>query len=191
MRLRRSYAKSIPGYPQKYQVREVIAAWSPSGKAYKEPPESFYAGARTAIVSKKPALVRRTLKPAWFSARKPTPAIREADKIVDRILHIAVDPDLRDEDESAPPLKVVQEAVELVRGAEKLLDAMPYGQVSSFYGEINITWRVGDRIVRLACFPDRSSVVQTGSLSLPLGSHRSEQNPTAEMLADKIGSLDS
>jgi hypothetical protein len=100
-----------------------------------------------------------------------------------------VDPDLRDEDESAPTLPVIQEAAQFVRGAEKLLSTMPPAQVSTFYGEINITWRVGDRIVRFACFPDRPSLLQTGSLSLPVGSYRLEENPTPELLADKISDL--
>ena len=67
--------------------------------------------------------------------------------------------------------------------------AIPQGQVSVFFGELNITWRSGDRIVRLACFPDRPGLVQTGSLSMPVGSYRSEVNPTAELLAERLDAL--
>jgi hypothetical protein len=189
IRLRQSYAKGIPDSSQKYRAHQAHAAWSSSSKGYKEIPEFAHRNAGVAIIMKNALLLCRTHKPDWSSIAKPHSAVGEADRIIDRILRHVVDPDLRDEDETAPPIKVIQETVRLIRGAEKVLDGMPPGQVSTFYGEINVAWRNGDRIVRLACFPERPSVIQSGSLSLPLGSYRSEENPTPELLANRINSL--
>jgi hypothetical protein len=184
----------------------VLSAWYPLTKAClspavtaipnqvwlwkgKEFPELAHCGAEVSIKTSIGLVLGKMHKPSWSRVINTAPPSREADEIIQRILYVAVDPELRDEDESAPTFKVIQETVRLIRGAEKLLDAMPSWQVSTFYGEINITWRVGERIVRLACFPERPSVIQSGSLSLPVGSYRSEENPTAEMLADRINSL--
>lgn len=206
VRLRRSYAKGIPDFSQKLRAQQVLYTWYPLTKACvspavtvipnqvwlwksKEFPELEYCGAEASIKTKIGVALGRIHKPNWSRVIDTAPGSGKADEIIQRILYAAVDPDLRDEDESAPTFKVIQETVRLIRGAEKLLDAMPSGQVSTFYGEINITWRAGERIVRLACFPERPSVVQSGSLSLPVGSYRSEENPTAELLADRINSL--
>jgi hypothetical protein len=101
-------------------------------------------------------------------------------------LYSAVDPDLRDEDECAPSFRIVKESVRLVLDATKLLDAIPPAQVSTFFGEINITWRFGERIVRLALFENRPAIVQTGSLSEPMGRYESQENPSAATLAEKL-----
>jgi hypothetical protein len=113
----------------------------------------------------------------------------EAEKIVRQILEAAIDPDLRDENEPAPSREVIKKAIRLIDCADELVGEMPAAQVSSFFGEINITWRAGDRIVRLACFPDRPSIVQTGSVSLPVGHYESEANPTPSLLAEKLKNL--
>jgi hypothetical protein len=119
---------------------------------------------------------------------KPT-RISEAEKIIGRIRGVSQNQDLRDEDEAAPIQEVVERAIFLIRDADNLLGVMPSAQVSTFYGEVNITWRIGDRIVRLACFPDRPTVIQIGSLSQPIGSYRSEENPTSMLLAARLGAL--
>jgi hypothetical protein len=94
-----------------------------------------------------------------------------------------------DEDEMAPPPPVIAEAVRIVQEAAGLLsDEMPHGRVSTFWGEVNVTWRSGENIVRLACFPNRENLVQVGSLSSPLGSYRSEF-ATAELLASRLEEL--
>jgi hypothetical protein len=113
----------------------------------------------------------------------------EAEKIIGRIRDVAQNQDLRDENEAPPVQEVVTQAIFLIRDAGNLLGIMPSAQVSTFYGEVNITWRTGDRIVRLACFPDRPTVIQIGSLSQPTGFYRSEENPTAMLLAARLSSL--
>ena len=115
--------------------------------------------------------------------------VRTADKLIQRILELSRRPELRDEGEPAPAQQVIEQAIQLIRDADGLMLEMPSGQVSVFFGEVNVTWRAGDRIVRLACFPNRPSVIQTGCLSLPLGSYRSEPNPTGQLLAARLESL--
>jgi hypothetical protein len=113
----------------------------------------------------------------------------EADMVIQHMFYAVVDPELRDENEPAPTCDVIQKTFQLIYGADRLLDVMPYGQVSTFFGEINVTWRDGDRIVRLACFQDRPSVVQTGSLSDPIGRYKSKANPTPLLLANELKNL--
>jgi len=114
----------------------------------------------------------------------------EADKLVARIQDISLNQDQRDEDEPPPPQRVIAEAIRLIRGASaKMASAMAPAQVSTFFGELNVTWKASGKIVRLACFPDRASVMQTGSLSMPLGSYRSKPNPTPAELAEQLDAL--
>ena len=116
--------------------------------------------------------------------------LQEADKIMQRVWEIADNQEMRDDDEPAPPQAVIGEFERLIRNAANLMKApMPQGQISVFFGELNITWRSGERIVRLACFPNRPSMVQIGSLSLPMGSFQSEANPTPELLAEKLDAV--
>jgi hypothetical protein len=112
-----------------------------------------------------------------------------AEMIVQHIFYAAVDPELRDENERAPSCEVIQRTFQLIYAADKLLGMMPYGQASTFFGEINVTWRGSDRIVRLACFQDRPSIVQTGSLSDPVGHYTSKPNPSPELLANELRNL--
>lgn len=173
IRWSRAYAKENPSLPWKLQAKKSVFVWCGEGKAHQphlSPVQLWF------------------LNPQQRVAAMPR-ASSEADKIIQRILYAAIDPDLRDGDESAPTLKVIQETVRLIRGAEKLLDAMPDAQVSTFFGEINITWRSGDRIVRLAFFENKPSVVQIGSLANPIGHYESEANPTASLLAEKLRDL--
>ena len=116
--------------------------------------------------------------------------LQEADKIMQRVWEIVDNQDMRDDDEPAPPRAVIGEFERLIRNAANLMMArMPEGQISAFFGELNITWRSGDRIVRLACFPNRPNIVQTGSLSAPIGFYQSEANPTSEVLAEALDTL--
>jgi hypothetical protein len=115
----------------------------------------------------------------------------ETDQIIKRIEEVVSDPSLRDEDEPPPPAGVADEAIALIRdAAEKLARPMLAARVSTYYGELNITWRSGDEIVRLACFPGgRPSVIQFGSLASPFGSYKLVPNATADILADRLADL--
>ncbi len=115
---------------------------------------------------------------------------QEADRILERIYQIAANPDLRDEGEPSPSHAVIEELGRLLRRAGDLMvSSMSHGQVSTFFGELNVTWRVGDKIVRLASFPNRPTILQTGRLSMPVGSYKSAANPSAGLLAEKLDSL--
>ncbi len=180
----------------------MLSVWCPTAKLSRivipnqawslkstELPKLVHGSARISVKTKTIFTICGIHKHGWFRAANTPRARNDADRIVRRICYAAIDPDLRDEGESAPSLKVMQEAARLIRGAEKLLDAMPSAQVSTFFGEINITWRAGDRIVRLAVFESRPSVVQTGSLSNPIGRYESTANPTDLLLAEKLREL--
>lgn len=94
------------------------------------------------------------------------------------------------EDETSPPRAVIEELTRLISEAVKLMaTSMTEGVVSTFYGEINVTWRNVNDIVRLACFPNRPSILQFGSLSQPLGSYQSQPTPSALDLARRLDAL--
>lgn len=145
--------------------------------------------AATLTTSPQPTNATETRPAAQIEAISRNSLVQEGDKLIQRILDISQQPELRDEDEPAPTQQVIEQAIHLIRDADNLMVEMPSGQVSVFFGEVNVTWRAGDRIVRLACFPNRPSVIQTGYLSLPLGSYRSEPNPTAQLLAARLEAL--
>ncbi len=109
-----------------------------------------------------------------------------AERIIQRIIRLSEDEAMRDEDEEAPPQKVVDEMIRLIRSVVEALPEMPYAQVSSFYGELSATWRDGDRIVRLATFPNRPSLLQTGSIMMPVGSFSTKSNPDPKRIAQEI-----
>lgn len=110
--------------------------------------------------------------------------VPEADTIVDRIQRVATHPDLRDEDEQAPPPEVVAAATMIIKEAASIMDTtMQPAVIATFFGELNVTWRTGDEIVRLACFPGGRSLIQYGDLGAPLGSYSSESDGTAKILA--------
>ena len=80
-----------------------------------------------------------------------------------------------DEDELLPNSAVVETATHFVAELFAVLDAPPpRANVGTFSGEVNLTWRTGGAMVRLAFFPDRPTLVAFGTLSEPAGSYRSE-----------------
>jgi hypothetical protein len=114
----------------------------------------------------------------------------EPQSTLDRIHAIAANADLRDDDEPAPVPEVLHQANSLINEASILMETpMPSGTPSTFWGELNITWRVGEKIVRLACFANRPAILQQGDLSLPLGSYSSQPDPTGKMLALVLDAL--
>jgi hypothetical protein len=94
------------------------------------------------------------------------------------------------DDEPEPSEAVIDQLSTLVRDADNLMHgSMPEGAVSTFYGEVNVTWRRDNDIVRLACFPNRPSMLQFGNLSQPLHPYQSIPSPTAEDIAIHLNAL--
>jgi hypothetical protein len=94
------------------------------------------------------------------------------------------------DDEPEPSQAVIDQTSILVREADSLMrGTMPEGAVSTFYGEVNVTWRRDNDIVRLACFPNRPSILQFGNLSQPLDPYQSIQNPTGQDVATHLNAL--
>lgn len=109
-----------------------------------------------------------------------------ADALIERINSATCDPDLEDEG-GPPPGKVIHEVSRYVRNAYSDLHfSPPSPSISCFFGEINVTWRLEERIVRLACFPKRSPILHFGETIGVPGSYRTVSNPTPESLASKL-----
>jgi hypothetical protein len=81
-------------------------------------------------------------------------------------------------------------AVALIEHASRLMTSpMPVARVSTFFGELNLTWRSGDQIVRLSFFSSRPTILQRGDLSQPLGSYTSENDPTPDAVARELEAI--
>lgn len=114
-------------------------------------------------------------------------AVSEEEKITRRIDQLVTQPELLDDDETPPLPAVADETKRLIRNAANLMhEPMLAATVSTFFGELNVTWKSGDEVVRLACFPARPSIFQCGNLSLPMGSYSSMVNPTPRIIAEKL-----
>ncbi len=111
-------------------------------------------------------------------------------KIYSRIDELSLDVTRLEDDEELPLPSVISEIKNILGLVDKLLpEGIPNGLASVFYGEVNIMWQADGRIVRLACFPNGPSRVQTGSIVGPLGTYRSELEATPEFLANALNSL--
>jgi hypothetical protein len=127
------------------------------------------------------------VRQAVYRYRTINPIESGVEKTLGRIAHTAY---LEDDEEQPPTTAVIDQTSNLIRGASLLMRTpMLEGIVSTFYGEINVTWRTGDKIVRIACFPGRPSILQFGNLSQPLGSYQSQQNPNAQDLKTRLDAL--
>jgi hypothetical protein len=112
------------------------------------------------------------------------------ERIIERIRSVSQDPELRDDGEQPPTDAVLASCIRLLSETARVMrHPMPYAQVSTFFGELNLTWKSEDAIVRLAVFADGRMLVQTGSVLLPVGSHRSVPNPTPRTLAERLEAL--
>ncbi len=118
--------------------------------------------------------------------KRPSTSDVQCERLTEHIQKLANCSDLRDEDEPAPPPSVVEEITSILEGASRISDeGLPLGIASTFFGEISVTWKASSQVVRLACFPGAPSRVQTGNLSAPMGTYRSE-TATPQLLIDKL-----
>jgi len=112
---------------------------------------------------------------------------KEPDRLLGRLRELA---NKEDDDEPPPSEAVIDRMSSFLREASAAMEnPMPEGIASTFYGEINVTWRKGTEIVRIACFPNRPSILQSGNLSQPLGTYRSFSEPTAVDIATQLDLL--
>lgn len=105
-------------------------------------------------------------------------------EVFERVSTIAHSADVLDVDEPAPSESTISRINTLLAQAAAEFEwSVPrFSKLSVCYGEINLTWRLGDSIVRLACFPSGKRVVQWGNVSAPMGSYKSA-DASADLLA--------
>jgi hypothetical protein len=121
--------------------------------------------------------------PDWL----PGPYITEAAALLHRIGQLRTG---EYDEEPRPSEAVIEKISALIRDAgDRMHGSMPDGIVSTFYGELNVTWRRDNEIVRLACFPNRPTILQYGNLSQPLNPYQSLQNPSADDVASHLAAL--
>lgn len=93
------------------------------------------------------------------------------------------------DDCEAPPQQSVLAALSVLICETSQLVEVPEPMVTTFYGEVSATWRNGDRIVRVACFPDRVPILQWGDTSAPLDSYESQSDPLPRNIAARLTNL--
>lgn len=121
--------------------------------------------------------------PGFYAAFAPTEGL----KIVAKIGQLR---EQEYDDEPEPSEDVIDKISALIRDADELMPgSMPEGTVSTFYGEVNVTWRRNSNIVRLACFSNRPAMLQFGNLSQPLDPYQSIAAPSAENVAHHLSAL--
>ena len=106
-------------------------------------------------------------------------AIREAGSDTERL----------DEDEQLPPPHVVEQLTSLIQEAELYIEGVIDGDVEVFYGEMSVTWRSDDALVRVSCFPTHPAQLIVGPRRAPLGSYRSLVNPAGADIADALSAI--
>ena len=118
-------------------------------------------------------------------------AERDAKALSDSIFAMCGDPSLLDEGEDPPARSVMHRAARFIGEAYLLLnEPPPLSTVGMCFGEINVSWRAKGRMVRLAFFDHRPTVLTVGSLTEPVGSYQSTSNPTPNQVALRLNSLE-
>jgi hypothetical protein len=116
--------------------------------------------------------------------------MHDSEGVIQAIRARASDFSLLDEDEAPPSAPVVDTAIDFVRGLYGLSEVPPpVASVGTFFGELSLTWRSSGRIVRLAFFPGRPAMLTSGASTDPVGSYRTEANPTQSEVAARLSVL--
>ena len=113
--------------------------------------------------------------------------------LFEEIDRVAGEKDELEEGEPSPSRETVESLKSLIADTSRYLaNEIPPGHVATFYGELSITWRRGDRMVRLASFPHtgQGCRIDCGSSAPgPLGEYSATRNVTASRLAAELTDL--
>ncbi|HXB68503.1 MAG TPA: hypothetical protein VNY05_09675 [Candidatus Acidoferrales bacterium] len=77
-----------------------------------------------------------------------------ATSIATRIDEVIADDDLYELGEPRPSSETVAKAKELILSAEYVGSKFPHPKISVYFGEVDITWKAQDRLLRVIVFPD-------------------------------------
>jgi hypothetical protein len=83
------------------------------------------------------------------------------DDIAARIDAVIADDDMYEAGEPRPSPKAAANAKELIKSAGRAVRGLPRPEVSVYFGEVDITWKVRNRLLRMIVFsdPTRSAVL--------------------------------
>jgi hypothetical protein len=113
--------------------------------------------------------------------------------LFEEIDRVAGERDELEEGEPLPSREAVGVLKSLIAEASSyLVSRIPLAHVSTFHGELSVTWRNGDRMVRLASFsgPKQGCRMDYGSSGPdPLGKYSCTRNVTASGLAAELTDL--
>lgn len=115
--------------------------------------------------------------------------------LIEQIHQIAVSRGVRDDDEPVPSPDVCHALVKLLKRTETIMGrGLPSGDVSSFYGELSVTWRSGDRMVSIFIDNDGTAIHYGRLTREGVGGYESEVligKEGSAVLAEKLNGLQS
>lgn len=117
---------------------------------------------------------------------------REAEgsrSMCERIDEVCADPDSYEEGEPRPNAKAIDNLKALLDDAASIMGAdLNLGDIAPYFGEVSITWKCGEKMLRVAAFSDhRPPRMDFGSTPAgSLGSYEFDTNVTGEKLASKF-----
>lgn len=109
--------------------------------------------------------------------------------LAQEIENVASDPKNYESGEPLEGAKAREELISLVVSAAALNGKpLPVGDISPYYGEISITWRNGDKMIRATAFADdRRTRLDYGSTpNGALGAYRFDNNASARTLTERL-----
>jgi hypothetical protein len=114
---------------------------------------------------------------------------KDAVSLADAIERACADPDSYEADEPLTTPKAKRDLKALLEAAEEQMDeAMPLGDIAPYFGELSITWRHQDHMLRATSFSDdRTPRLDYGSTPHgELGQFNFQLNATGDQLRDRL-----
>ena len=96
-----------------------------------------------------PPQIHSTVSPADLRPRIESPANTAA-----RIDAVVANDDMYELSEPRPSVQAVENAKKLVISAEEAISGLPRPDISVYFGEIDVTWKLQDRLLRMIVFSD-------------------------------------
>ncbi len=126
------------------------------------------------------------------SASRPCVALRnvhDARSISELIDQVCADDDSYEEGEDRPTAKAMDDLKRLLLEAAAIYDkAVPMGHISPYFGELSITWRNRDKMLRATSFSEAQSPrLDFGATPSPsLGTYQFDSDATGARLAERL-----
>lgn len=90
----------------------------------------------------------------WMDTAPPRPDLETRDTILSKIDSVLAEDDFYEPGEPRPSAETVDRAKSLIQTGIDPERGIPRAEVSAYFGELDVTWRCQNRLLRLVVFPD-------------------------------------